>query len=331
MTGETIMIVEDNDALRDGIKELLRNDGFAVLAARNGREALQQMRTFSPDLILSDITMPEMDGKMFLESVRARSEWLHIPIIFLSGHSGPADILAGKKLGVEDYLTKPIDPDDLITTIRSKLDRARQTYTAQLEKAYAETLIILANRLEGQDRYTRYHVERISSYALEIASSMGWQERKIKPLRFGAILHDIGKNYIPGEILRKNGPLTQEEWALIRQHPIFGVEMIRDIYYLEPAIPIIRHHHERWDGKGYPDKLSGDNIPEGARIVLVADAFDAMTTNRPYSMARSLEDAYQEIVRNSGTQFDPGVVAAFERVWKNNGIQSIYENWREGS
>ncbi len=152
---------------------------------------------------------------------------------------------------------------------------------------------------------------------------MGWGSRRLDGLRFGAILHDIGKIFIQESILTKSGPLTDEEWKEIKLHPVTGAEMIKDISYLTSARPVVRHHHERWDGGGYPDRLAGETIPLEARIVSVADSFDAMTTTRSYHPARSLEAACQEIIACSGTQYDPAVVEAFRKAWENNEIQAI--------
>ncbi len=330
MSNETLLVVDDNYVLREGLSEMLSFEGFSVLTASNGREALDQMGTFSPDLILSDITMPVMDGFEFFNTVRSRPDWVTIPFIFLTARAEKEDVLAGKNLGAEDYLVKPVSREELVTAVRSRLARSRQLRMAQIQQAYQASLTALANAIDLRDRYTRGHVERVTAYAMALAKVMGWQEWRIEQLRFGAILHDIGKIHIRESTLFKAGPLSDEEWEEIKRHPITGAEMIRDIPYLVPAVPIVRHHHERWDGQGYPDRLAGEVIPLGARIVAIADGFDAMTTERPYSPARSLEDAYQEIVRGSGSQYDPNVVAALKSVWDSQQIQSITRNWLAG-
>jgi putative two-component system response regulator len=330
MSNETLLVVDDNYVLREGLSEMLSFEGFSVLTASNGREALDRMGTFSPDLILSDITMPVMDGFEFFNTVRARPDWVTIPFIFLTARAEKEDVLAGKNLGAEDYLVKPVSREELVTAVRSRLARSRQLRMAQIQQAYQASLTALANAIDLRDRYTRGHVERVTAYAMALAKALGWQEWRIEQLRFGAILHDIGKIHIRESTLFKPGPLTDEEWHEIKRHPITGAEMIRDIPYLVPAMPIVRHHHERWDGKGYPDGLVGEDIPLGARIVAISDGFDAMTTERPYSPARSLKEAYMEIIRGSGTQYDPNVVAALKSVWDSQQIQSITRNWLAG-
>jgi putative two-component system response regulator len=315
MAETTILIVEDHEILRDGLQILLEAEGFRVISAIHGLDALEQMDAKGPDLILSDISMPEMDGYAFYDAVRARPEWVTIPFIFLTARGERDDIFASKKRGVEDYLVKPVDRQELITTIRSRLERSQQLMLAQLQQAYEASLIMLANAIELRDEYTRGHVERVRYYAVLIARQMGWSDSQITPLQFGSILHDIGKIYIPESILRKAGPLDTPEWDEMRMHASIGAELLESIPYLDFAIPIVRHHHERWDGNGYPDGLSGENIPQGARIVAVADSFDAMTTSRVYQTASTLDEALIEIRTGAGTRYDPSVVEAFLAVW----------------
>lgn len=329
MSNETILIVEDNQVLRDGLREMLAIEGYQVSCAANGLEALAEMNSVTPDLILSDISMPEMDGYEFLQMVRARPEWVTIPFLILTARGEKEDILIGKNLGAEDYLVKPISRDELLTAVRSRLSRAQEIKIVQLHQAYESSLTALANAIDVRDPYTRGHVERVTSYAQILAKEMGCNDRLLEQIRFGSILHDIGKIVIQDEMLLKPTPLTSEEWSYMQRHPITGAEMIKDIPYLAPAAPIIRHHHERWDGRGYPDQLKGEEIPLGARIVAVADSFDAMTIDRPYRRGRSLDDAYAEIIQCSGNHFDPLVVNTFLKAWKQNAIQDIYVSWRQ--
>jgi putative two-component system response regulator len=278
-------------------------------------DALDQMKTRPPDLILSDIAMPEMDGYAFFDKVRARAEWVSIPFIFLTARRGREDVFTGKRLGVEDYLIKPITRQELVTTVRSRLNRSQQLLLVQLEQAYESSLIMLANAIELRDHYTRGHVERVRNHALAIARQLGWTDARQSHLAYGSILHDIGKIHILESVLSKPGPLDAAEWEEMKKHPIIGAEMVKNISYLIPALPIIRHHHERWDGLGYPDGLSGNEIPLAARIVAVADSLDAMITSRTYRKALTPDEAYEEIARCSGTHFDPEVVRAFNNVW----------------
>jgi putative two-component system response regulator len=325
--GTTLLIVEDNHDLRNGLKEILALEGFTVLDANNGLEALEQMQGVSIDLIISDISMPEMDGFEFYEKVRARPEGITIPFLFLTARGERQDIMKGKSLGAEDYLVKPVTRSELVTAVESRLVRFRQLQMAQMEAAYQYALIALANGIEVRDHYTRGHVERVTNYSLAIAEALGWQGKRLDSLRFGSILHDIGKIFVPEHILSKAGPLNPEELEEMARHPFKGAEMLRDIPYLQVAIPVIRYHHERWDGSGYPEGLAGEQIPLEARIISVADVFDAMTTNRPYHQAESLEQSYANILEMGGKHFDPGVVQAFQRVWESGKIQHIAELW----
>jgi putative two-component system response regulator len=327
MEREVLLIVEDNYVLRDALEEVLALDGFKVLAASNGREGLEKMQETFPDLIISDVAMPEMDGYTFFQRVRSRSEWLTIPFIFLTARGDKEDILTGKDLGAEDYLIKPLDHKELLTTVRSRLDRSQQLRMVRLQEAYEASLTVLANAIEVRDQYTRGHVERVTAYALALAEELDWQNAPIEDLRFSAILHDIGKIHISENILQKTGPLNDQEWDEMKNHPCIGADMIKDIPYLARSIQAVRHHHEKWDGSGYPDGLAGEHIPMPARIIAVADAFDAMTTTRVYRPARSLEDAYSEVLSGVGQFYDPQVIAAFKRAWDKGELHVIAAKW----
>ena len=324
MAEETILLVEDSEVLRDGLKSLLEQENYAVVTGGNGVEALEQLQSVTPDLILADILMPEMDGYALFEAIRSRPEWISIPFIFLTARRERRHILAGKRLGAEDYLLKPISPDDLLTAIRSRLGRSQQLLFAQLQESYETSLIMLANAIEVRDPYTRGHVERVMNYAQTIAEYLGWSAEEINNLRFGSILHDIGKIHISEEILTKAGPLTDEEWIEIKKHPEVGAELIKDIHYLASAIPVILYHHERWNGSGYPHGLKGEKIPVIARIVAIADSFDAMTTERPYRKELTPEQAFNEVVSGSAVQYDPLIVETFQHAWESGDIKEIF-------
>jgi len=326
--GMTLLIVEDNHDLRNGLKDILAFEGFTVLSAGNGKEALEQMKAISPDLIISDITMPEMDGYAFYDAVRTRPDGITIPFIFLTARGEREDVMRGRNLGVEDYLIKPVSRNELVAAVQARLTRFRQLQLAQLEQAYQAALTALANGIEVRDRYTRGHVERVTAYSLAIAEQLGWSGNRMEALRFGAILHDIGKIFVNSSILTKAGTLNKEERFEMVLHPINGAEMIKDIPYLAPAIPIIRYHHERWNGSGYPEGRIAEDIPVEARIVAIADSFDAMTTDRPYHRACTLQEAHDEIIGASGTLFDPMVVSAFQKTWELDRPQEISTHWR---
>lgn len=315
---EILLVVEDDTLLREALVEILASEGFRVLDAPNGQEALLIMREIIPDVILSDISMPVMDGLTFFSRVRRHPEWVSIPFIFLTARGERQQILLGKDLGVEEYLVKPIMADELVMTIRAKMSRSRQLRWAQLRDSYEASLTMLANAIEVRDQYTRGHVERVKAYSIALAQEIRPEKTFVETVRFGAILHDIGKIQVRESVLRKTTPLTDAEWQELLKHPENGAEMIKDIPYLVKAIPVVRHHHERWDGKGYPDRLQGNQIPLSARIVAVADSFDAMTTDRPYHLGVDPELAYEDIVGKAGTNYDPGVIVAFKKIWAKN-------------
>jgi putative two-component system response regulator len=316
MSAFTLLIVEDHDILREGLQLLLETEGYRVAAAMHGQDALRQMETITPDLILSDISMPEMDGYAFYEAVRARPEWVAIPFIFLTARGDRDDVFTSRKLGVEDYLVKPIQRHELITTIRSRLERSQQLMLAQLQQAYEASLIMLANAIELRDKYTRGHVDRVMEFTVRIAEQLGMNNLQISSLRFGAILHDIGKIYIREGVLRKAGPLNHQEWAEMKRHAEIGANLLCNIPYLSGAIPIIHHHHERWDGQGYPNHLRGEDIPLTARIFSLVDTWDALISDRPYRPAWSRPDALHYIQEQSGRIFDPDITVCFIKLLK---------------
>jgi putative two-component system response regulator len=324
MTEETILLVEDSDVLRQGLKSLLEQEDYLVITGGNGKEALDKMGVMTPDLILADILMPEMDGYELFEAIRSKSEWISIPFIFLTARRERKHILAGKRLGAEDYLLKPISPEDLLTAIRSRLGRSQQLLLAQLQESYEASLIMLANAIEVRDPYTRGHVERVMNYAQTIAEYLGWTTFEINNLRFGSILHDIGKINIAEDILNKEDSLTDEEWVEMRKHPEMGAELVKGIHYLDPAVPVILYHHERWNGSGYPYGLKAEKIPISARIVAIADSFDAMTTERPYRKELTPEQAFSEVISGRGIQYDPLMVEAFQHAWETEKITEIF-------
>jgi putative two-component system response regulator len=324
MAEETILLVEDSEVLRQGLKSLLEQENYAVVTGGNGIEALEHLKIVTPDLILADILMPEMDGYALFEAIRSRPEWISIPFIFLTARRERKHILAGKRLGAEDYLLKPISPDDLLTAIRARLGRSQQLLFAQIQESYETSLIMLANAIEVRDPYTRGHVERVMNYAQTIAEYLGWSQVEINNLRFGSILHDIGKIHISEEILTKPGSLSDDEWIEMKKHPEMGAELIKDIHYLQSAIPVILYHHERWNGRGYPHGLKEEKIPVIARIVAIADSFDAMTTIRPYRKELTPEQAYQEVLTGSGIQYDPLIVETFQHAWEAGDIIEIF-------
>lgn len=319
----TLLVVEDDPAMLVALRDILEGAGYNVSTAANGEAALDVLSSEQPSLILSDISMPVMDGIELFENVRKRPNGTAIPFIFLTARGTREDIFAGKSLGADDYITKPVTSQELLAAVQARLDRTDELMLAQLKAAYKASLLALANAIEARDHYTRDHVERVSSYAQALADQLGWDPSRIAALEFGAILHDIGKIGVRESILCKTGPLKRDEWDEMREHPSVGARMIEGIPYLASAIPVVMHHHERWDGSGYPDGLSGEAIPLEARLLAVVDTFDAMTSDRPYRQALPVSVAYETILSESGKLFDPVMVNAFQACWDSGVMETL--------
>jgi len=230
-----------------------------------------------------------MNGIEFYKKPRKNPSWTPIPIIFLTANDSPEDIQAWRELGVEDYLIKPIDYDNLLKIFRARLARTENVEVAHIGKAYFETITVLANTIEGRDPYTHGYVSRVVYYARFLVLAIGWAEENLSILEIGALLHDIGKIVVPDQILNKAGPLPDEEWNLMKQHPAAGAKILQGVSHLRDALPYIYSHNEHWDGTGYPQRLSGKNIPIEGRLLTLADVYDALTTKRSYHPARPRE------------------------------------------
>ena len=307
----SILLVEDESLLLEVMCNILEAEGYEMHPAANGKIALEILANFKPDLIISDIMMPEMDGFEFLASVRDMPNGITTPFLFLSALTGRADVNRARSLGVDDYLFKPFDAPELINAVRSRLDRRRVVELFDTRAAHLQTVVMLANVIEARDPYTAGHIERVRRLAINLAFALNWSTEDLAILEFGAILHDIGKIVVPGRVLKKIGPLDEEEWKLMRQHPEVGAKMLESVDHLKAAVPYVLYHHEWWNGSGYPEGLSGLKIPREGRLLAIVDAFDAMTTNRPYHVSMSAKDGLEEIRENQGIYFDPDMVEVF--------------------
>jgi putative two-component system response regulator len=311
-----ILLVEDDALLLEVMCNILEGEGFEIHPAKNGRQALELFMNLTPDLIISDIMMPEMDGYELLKSVRNLPNGVTVPFLFLTARTERADVSRARTLGVDDYLFKPFDAPELINAVQSRLDRRHLVEMFDTRTAHLQTVIMLANVIEARDPYTAGHLERVRRLALNLAFALDWENEQIVFLEFGAILHDIGKITVPSKVLKKTGPLDESEWKLMRQHPEAGAKMLEGVDHLKAAIPYVLYHHEWWNGSGYPMGLKGENIPREGRLLAIVDAFDAMTTNRPYHVSMMAKDAIEEISENRGTYFDPDMVDVFIRAYQ---------------
>jgi response regulator RpfG family c-di-GMP phosphodiesterase len=333
---QRVLVVDDDAGLRLLLRTTLPASEFDVEEAASAETAAQLARFWRPDVVILDVGLPGVDGLSFCRQLK-RSD-LAPQVILLTGAELEAEALRGA--GADAILRKPFSPIELVTLIDQVSDStaiaARESSDVEgeqlliyardlsrvvererrqrrlLQQAYRQTVTALADALEAKDRATGLHGRRVQRYGLELAAALDATLVGDPSLEYGFLLHDVGKIGIPETILQKPGPLTDAERRFMQQHPLLGVEILRGIPLLEGAgLDVVRSHHERWDGAGYPDGLAGDEIPIAARIFALADTLDAVSTDRPYRKRLSWNAAIDEILINSGSQFDPRVVAAF--------------------
>lgn len=283
-----ILVVDDNVAVRELLAELLRVQGFEVMTASDGQAALAEFSRQQPDLILLDVVMPGLDGFEVCRRLKQDPEHRLTPVVLVTGLSATEDRVRGIEAGADDFLSKPVDRTELFARVRSLL--SLKAHTDELERAEA-VLFALARSIEGKDPYTEGHCERLSDYSTRLGSRVGFAEEQLTALRRAGTVHDIGKVAVPDAVLLKPGPLTPEEQAIIRQHPVVGERICAPLKSFRQVLPIIRHHHEKLDGTGYPDGLKGEAIPVTARVLQIVDVYDALTTERPYKKALPVADA----------------------------------------
>jgi putative two-component system response regulator len=303
-----ILVVDDDPAILDVLVRILLRDGYAPITAANGVEALELVAREAPDLILLDVTMPRLDGFAVCKQLKDNEQTALIPVTMLTGLDDREHRQRGLEVGADDFLTKPFDQHLLRARIRSQLRLKR--LTDQLERTES-VIFMLALAVEARDTYTEGHLRRLSSYSEQLAIAAGLAPEAVKAIRFGGLLHDIGKIAIDDAILRKPGKLTVEEYAQIKQHPEYGARIIAPMRFAADVGPIILHHHERWDGSGYPHGLCGHAIPIGARIVAIVDAYDAMITDRPYRRSLGREEAVRRLREGRSREWDPDLLDLF--------------------
>jgi putative two-component system response regulator len=288
-----ILVVDDYESNLRGLAQLLESARYTVFTAASGADALELVSRERPDLVLLDVLMPGMSGLDVCTALKSNPATCLTPVVLVSGAQEREAVIAGLAAGADDYLNKPIDSEELHARVRSLLRLKR--LTDDLESA--ESLFLTLGRIiERRDPYTEGHCERLADYATTLGRHLGLDHEDLAALYRGGFLHDIGKIAIPDRILLKKGRLTKKEYAQMKLHPAIGDELCSTVRSLERVRPIVRHHHERRDGRGYPDGLSGDAIPLLARIVSVVDVFDALTTARPYRAALPTTKAYQMLV-----------------------------------
>jgi len=327
-----ILIVDDEEAIREVVASLLEVQGYRCCSEGNGHEAIEHLKRCSTDLVLSDMVMPQMDGLKLLAWVRQHDK--DIPVIMVTAMHDVSTALEAIRNGAYDYILKPFEKNQLFLSVRRALEHRQlvlENHNYQrnleqvveqrtielkgalnrLEQSYDETLEALGGALDLKDAETEGHCKRVTAFTIALAKKMGIDSTLLPQIARAAFLHDIGKMAIPDAILRKPGPLNDEERTIMRTHCDIGYNMLIRIPFLREAAEIVLAHQEYYDGTGYPRGLRGEAIPLGARIFAVADALDAMISDRVYRRALSIEHARKEIERCSGTQFDPSIVKIF--------------------
>jgi putative two-component system response regulator len=307
-----ILIVDDELSARFALELLLRREGFDVREVHDGKSALVECATFRPDVILLDVVMPGMDGFEVCRQIKSTPETRLTPVVLITGLSATEDRIKGINAGADDFLSKPLDFSELLARTRSLL--RLKHYTDELENAET-VLFTLARSIEARDPYTHGHCERLAQMATGLGERLGLEEDAIKALRWAGIVHDVGKVAVPDSILLKPGPLTPEEIQVMRKHSEAGERICAPLRSFRQVLPIIRHHHEKRDGSGYPDRISGDAIPLTARILQLADVYDALTSDRPYRTAVDSEIALAEMEQEAiRGWWDQELFAAFKKM-----------------
>ena len=307
-----ILVADDNDLNRELLASILAAEGYEVLCAENGEEALEKIGRHKINLALLDVMMPGKTGFEVCRELKSRPDTMLIPVVLVTGLSQIDDRIQGITSGADDFLSKPINRQELLARTRSLL-RIKE-YTDALDNAEA-VLFSLALSIEAKDPYTKGHCERLSAYSVAMAKHLGLSHDRQEALRRAGVVHDIGKIGVPESILLKNGPLTPEEWIVMKQHPIVGERICAPLRSFRLILPIIRHHHEKLDGSGYPDGLTGEQIPLTARILQITDIYDSLTTDRPYRAAMSQKDAFSTMRREAAMGWwDSHLIDQFEDV-----------------
>ncbi len=309
----SILVVEDDASSRLLMSRVLEGAGYRVMVAADGEAGLAAVAVEVPDVVVIDVGLPGINGLEVCARLRAEPRHATLPILMLTARAQ----LDGLGAGADDYLAKPFRQPELLARIRSAL-RLRAALL-RMETAHA-VVAALANAVEAKDPSTEHHCQRLAFLSALLTERIGLDHAAAETIAYGALLHDVGKIGIPEAILTKPGPLDDDEWGVMRRHPEIGERICVPLGSGIGCLPIIRHHHERWDGRGYPDRLAGEMIPLGARIVAVADAFDAMTHDRHYRAARTADQALEEIHTGAGSQFDPELARLFVQAVEGGGL-----------
>jgi putative two-component system response regulator len=291
-TNATVLVADDNQANLELLSGMLMVAGYRVVCVKNGDEAMRMVLEGIVDIAILDVVMPGRSGFSACQQIKSNDKTRLTPVVLVTGLTDTDDRIHGIMCGADDFLNKPVNKHELLARVHSLL--RLKSFTDELENA--ETVLFsLATSIEVKDPYTEGHCERLSDYSVTLARQIGLPEELQVALRRGGIVHDVGKVAVPEHILLKPGPLTEEEWKVMKQHPVVGERICRPLKSFRHVLPIIRHHHEKLDGTGYPDGLKGDEIPITARVLQTVDIFDALTTDRPYRKALPPDEAVAKI------------------------------------
>jgi putative two-component system response regulator len=327
-----ILIVDDEEQICSILAQRLTKEGLSCVTANNGEEALNHFCKDNFCLIISDNKMPKMNGMELLKIAKSLNP--NMMVIMMTAYPEIDIAVEAIRLGAYDFIIKPVDLDLVVLSVKKALERKEleeelEAYYKNLEelvekrtsklqeayrvlkKAHLDSIKILSGAIDAKDPYTQGHSDRVRKMSLRIATQLGFSEDRLENLEYGALIHDIGKIGIKDEVLQKSGPLSPKEYQYIQEHPLIGVKIVEGIDFFKDKIPMIRNHHEHFDGSGYPDGLIGEVIPLEARIIAVPDAFDAMTSLRPHRRASPLEDVLLEMEKSKGKQFDPHILEIF--------------------
>ena len=328
---ETILIVDDEGAIRSLLHQKLSGEGYQCQEAGSAEQAQDKLRSNAVELVILDIMMPGKSGTELLPEIK--TDYPDTAVIMATAMTDTSTAIQCMKQGAYDYLTKPFNLDEVVLSVDRALEKIRlelenrdyqqhleQKVEAQARKiraAFLSAITALAYALEAKDKYTSGHSQRVAETSVSIAKELGMPQDSIDKIRLAGLVHDIGKIGVEESVLNKPGRLTDEEFKHVKCHCEAGEHILTPIVEDDDILKVVRHHHERYDGTGYPDRLSGEQIPLGARIMAVADTYDAMTSKRPYREAMRNENACAEIKRCKSTQFDPEVADAFLRTRKS--------------
>jgi putative two-component system response regulator len=303
-----VLVIEDERTQRALLARVLEREGYEVVGVGDGEMGLRAIVEYAPDMVLLDLNLPGIDGFDICRRLRGDPVTATLPVIVITAHTSMEDMVAALDAGADDFLAKPVQSVELLARMRSAI-RLRRAITS-LERA-TQIVAALANAVEAKDIGLVHHCRWLAHHAARVGANVGLRGEELEAVAYGALLHDVGKIGVPEHLLRKEGPLSDDEWLLMRRHPEIGERICEPLKSSRGFAPIIRHHHERFNGEGYPDRLRGEQIPLGARIVAIADAYEAMVHGRPYQPAQAHGRARDELVRLRGAQFDPELVPVF--------------------